>query len=233
MGRLRSLGSRLTRPDQGTPAAGGCGISMHKICIHCKSVVLTQAGEPPRDLKRRRLPRQGGGQDMCGRQVSTRGPWGAHQGWQLGAPPAVSAGPTYVRILAETEDGKPCVPWVENSMRVDDNVLRCAVYMYGSVDDAINGDRRGGTGFSVRVPLVPESPVWILYAVTAEHVVKAGARTVRYNRHDGRTFAKEISLDEWSWPEDGTDIAVAPLVLPWNVIHGNALIPQYHESGDV
>ena len=43
--------------------------------------------------------------------------------------------------------------------RIPDEILECAVYLYGSKDDANRGERFGGSGFFLAVPGVDVEPI--------------------------------------------------------------------------
>lgn len=92
--------------------------------------------------------------------------------------------------------------------RIHDLYADCVVYIYRSMTDAKNGERTGGSGFIVVVPLV-RNPDWAeTYVITNRHVVrKAETPVVRMNRKDGRVEYFQTGKDEWVFHPDGDDIA--------------------------
>lgn len=108
-------------------------------------------------------------------------------------------------------------------MRVDDAILGTVCYMYASRDDALNGDRRGGTGFLVGVPIREDGPI-DLYLVTNRHVLKKGYYSARLNRVDGTFEVIDTQAEWWSVPENGADVAIAAVHGPWHVV-GGTFIP--------
>jgi hypothetical protein len=106
----------------------------------------------------------------------------------------------------------PFYVWERSMPRIHDIYIDCAVYIYGSLSDAKAGERTGGSGFIVSVPVAldPAKGVW-LYVVTNRHVVlKAGTPVVRVNRIDGTPEYHETDKTHWYMHEDGDDIAVSP-----------------------
>ena len=71
--------------------------------------------------------------------------------------------------------------------RIEDKYLECPIYMYASKEDAINGERQGGSGFVVGI-LIPNSKDLFhptVYAVTNQHVIEDKFTAVRINTYSG------------------------------------------------
>jgi len=98
-------------------------------------------------------------------------------------------------------------------MRVDPNVLDCALYLYPSVEDAENGERAGGSGFVVGVPATP-GPGFFIYAVTNRHIIEDARATVVRLNTTANTF-DVLPTDPQSWLShpDGEDVAACTLGL--------------------
>jgi hypothetical protein len=98
--------------------------------------------------------------------------------------------------------------------RIADRFIDCAVYIYGSLDDAKSGQRQGGSGFLVMLPMESILGLAHVYVVTNTHVV-AGAvdPVVRLNRNDGKPEFLETRARQWIPHPDGDDISVLPFTL--------------------
>lgn len=96
------------------------------------------------------------------------------------------------------------------------DVLDCAIYLYPSVDAAVAGERLGGSGFLLTVPMTGEPrsgpSVGVMYAVTNRHVAEQ-ARAMRLNNQDDSVEVLEIEPEAWVSHPDGDDIAVAHIGL--------------------
>lgn len=104
--------------------------------------------------------------------------------------------------------------------RIHDQYTHCAVYIYGSLVDAANGEHYGGSGFLCHVPL-KENPQWgSVYVVTNWHVIEAAKTPViRFNRKDGRVESIPTKLEDWFRHPDGDDVAVLPLDIDYETLH--------------
>lgn len=94
--------------------------------------------------------------------------------------------------------------------RIDDAVLDCTVYLYGSVGDAERGNRIGGTGFLIDVP-APAHGDGLSYVVcvTNRHVVEAGFTVARLNSIARGIVVAEFDERHWTFHAGGADLAVA------------------------
>jgi hypothetical protein len=87
------------------------------------------------------------------------------------------------------------------------HLLDCSFYLYPSVKSAEDGAESGGSGFLVHVQSKHEGFVH-LYALTNKHVVDAGCRFLRLNRHDGKLDVISSEPDAWTPHPEGDDITV-------------------------
>jgi hypothetical protein len=116
------------------------------------------------------------------------------------------------------EDGDAYRIWEKIVPRIDDSVLDCAVYLYHSEQDAIEGAHSGGSGFLVGVPVGWDDDGWKsrprgthIYAVTNSHVIEDGASVIRLNTRKGETKVIDLSRESWIHHPKSDDIAVAPI----------------------
>jgi len=75
--------------------------------------------------------------------------------------------------------------------------LQCSVYFYCSEADAENGERSGGSGFLINVPVEGHEGWGSLYVVTNRHVLNGGGLVLRLNKTEGGT--RVISTDREKW----------------------------------
>jgi hypothetical protein len=95
--------------------------------------------------------------------------------------------------------------------RIKDVFTDCAVYVYGSLGDAKNGEKQGGSGFMVAVPLEKAPDHHWTYIITNRHViVRAKQPVIRLNRKDGTTECFETQSSDWYMHSDGDDVAILP-----------------------
>lgn len=104
--------------------------------------------------------------------------------------------------------------------RIDDDVLDCGIYLYGSEEDALEGEKYGGSGFLVGVPFgydrddfsPNDAPTGHhLYAVTNEHVARCNP-VIRLSTKSGELRAIGL-FGDWVNHQDGDDLSVAPIGL--------------------
>ena len=95
--------------------------------------------------------------------------------------------------------------------RINDQLLDCVIYLYGSRQEAEAGINIGGSGFLVSYPGSPGTePGGFIYAVTNRHIIRSGCSTVRLNTTDGKTDVFEYSPSSWVCSETD-DLAVRAL----------------------
>jgi hypothetical protein len=99
--------------------------------------------------------------------------------------------------------------------RIDDDLLDCVIYLYGSKAEAEAGINIGGSGFLASYPSsMGIDKGGFMYAVTNRHVIRDKCSTVRLNTADGRTDVFEFRQSEWTC-SDTDDLAVK--VLPGSI----------------
>ena len=107
----------------------------------------------------------------------------------------------------------------------EDEILKCAVYLYSSESDAKAGEASGGSGFLIGIPYTTNSQNYHIYAVTAAHVIDAKFTMVRLNTRDGNTRTITYKQGNWVLHPSGDDVAIALLDLgsgeyAYEYIHG-------------
>jgi len=85
------------------------------------------------------------------------------------------------------------------------------VYVYPSRTAAENGERAGGSGFSIAVD-INKYGLKMHYVVTNHHVA-VNARAVRF-RTQGGTLIIDTHPDDWIPHPDGDDVAILPIGMP-------------------
>jgi hypothetical protein len=102
--------------------------------------------------------------------------------------------------------------------RIDDRLLDSVVYLYRSTEEAAASEPKGATGFLVGVPSEESPGRNYIYAVTANHVVKAEnpAPVLRLNKVGGGCGYLDLSPDDWKSHHNLDDVAITgPLRLDW------------------
>lgn len=95
--------------------------------------------------------------------------------------------------------------------RIPDSVLDCAIYLYGSRDDAEAGKRIGGTGFLVSTLSTLRQNKPHVYAVTNKHVM-AHFPVLRVNTKAGGMDVLETESHEWTI-HPSSDLAIIRVLL--------------------
>jgi hypothetical protein len=92
--------------------------------------------------------------------------------------------------------------------RIDDRILECIIYLYGTPGDAERGERVGGSGFFVGIPSEIFPSRSYVYAVTNSHIIReTQSPVIRLNRTDGSFEIVDVPADHWVHHPDGDDIA--------------------------
>ena len=111
----------------------------------------------------------------------------------------------YPLAWTDLEDGLPLVP---------DEILDTVVYLYPDHDSAKAGERAGGSGFVVVVPVQQDPMMGFMYIVTNSHVIREGkAFAIRVNTRDGGMGIIDLTEKGWIYHRDGDDIAILPINL--------------------
>jgi hypothetical protein len=95
-------------------------------------------------------------------------------------------------------------------------MLRCAIYLYMTVEDAENSEKEGGSGFIAAWPFSPGmSSDWAhLYAITNSHVIVEGkAPVIRVNDKQGGKCVLPFRAEDWTLHPNRDDVAVCPLAI--------------------
>lgn len=95
----------------------------------------------------------------------------------------------------------------ENMPRIKDNILKCSVFLYPTKEQAYKGERVGGSGVFVGIPVPGKEPGWFdTYVATNAHVIEEGSTFMRINRLDGGFDV--IEPGAWIPHPNGDDVAV-------------------------
>lgn len=95
---------------------------------------------------------------------------------------------------------------------IPEQFSNCSLYIYKNKADAETGEKSGGSGFLVAIPLIANPEMTQLYAVTARHVVADIPNPVlRLNTLSGTFDLLETNRQRWIWHDD--DVAVYPIDL--------------------
>jgi hypothetical protein len=89
--------------------------------------------------------------------------------------------------------------------------LHCSAYLYPSKQSARDGERFGGSGFLVHVPVEGHEGWGSLSVITNKHVLDSGGLFIRLNTTTGGTDVKETERDEWVDHSNGFDVSAYPL----------------------
>jgi hypothetical protein len=109
--------------------------------------------------------------------------------------------------------------------RIDNQFLDCSIYLYRTKEDAVRGERAGGSGFLVGVMATgtgwlargecPHDQLHHTYAVSNRHVVRGhgdtrlnpGSSIIRLNTHSGESDVLPLRPEDWTI-SDEHDLAV-------------------------
>jgi len=101
---------------------------------------------------------------------------------------------------------QPRMPWI------DPEFLECTIYLYPSEADAEDGNRIGGSGFLISIP-IKDSKISVLCAVTNKHVIDSGNMVARINTVDGRKDIIPLDGMRWFSHPHGDDVTLCPIQL--------------------
>lgn len=111
-------------------------------------------------------------------------------------------------VSRQTERGINYGAWeIQRMPRIPDDLLHCSVYLYPSIEQARTGERLGGSGFIVGIPM-EEVPAMArhIYVVTNSHVVQK-SKVLRLNTVDGAVEFIDTKDMPWKYSEDA-DVAI-------------------------
>ncbi len=98
--------------------------------------------------------------------------------------------------------------------RIHDYIQDCVIYLYPSEDHAVQGEKVGGSGFLVHVPISSNPNHAVIFAVTNKHVIRQGhSPVVRLNNKDGTLAIADFKKEQWIDHPGGDDLAVVPIGL--------------------
>jgi len=118
--------------------------------------------------------------------------------------------------------------------RILDSYTDIAVYVYSCLEDAKRGEKQGGSGFLVAVPLEANPESGDVYVVTNAHVVlEAGTPVLRLNRSDGTTEFIETKRSDWIQHQHGDDVSAFPLSLDFSKLKLSVVLSNLFVSPDL
>ncbi len=93
-----------------------------------------------------------------------------------------------------------------------DGILSATIFLYPSVEMAEKGEKFGGSGVLVSVPMVNRPDLHCIYAVSNWHVAcTGGASVIRYTDIAGHTRIIEKDPSEWVFIPNGPDLAACAI----------------------
>lgn len=98
-------------------------------------------------------------------------------------------------------------------MGIREDLLDCSLYIYDSEVSAMAGERVGGCGFFIGVPLPNDCPLIQLYAVTNKHVINGDCTTLRVNTNSGGFDVVGTRREDWVEHPSGDDVVACPIDL--------------------
>lgn len=108
-------------------------------------------------------------------------------------------------------------------------ILDTVVYLYPDADSAARGERAGGSGCIVVIPVDPKetgerSVFGFMYVVTNSHVIREGkASALRLNTRDGGTGIVHETQDGWIHHPNGDDLAILPINLEYSTVKARGI----------
>lgn len=119
--------------------------------------------------------------------------------------------------------GEPFQVW-RRLPYIDRDYLDCTVYLYPSEAAAEDGEKIGGTGFLLGIPVERTSrDDSVVAIVTNRHVVDNGNTVARLNTASGSITILPLDDAAWFHHPDGDDLTICPINLPAG--HNQKYIP--------
>ncbi len=100
--------------------------------------------------------------------------------------------------------------------RIDDSFIDSVIFIYPSKQAAFDGEKVGGSGVLIGVPLEENSSYKLVYAVTNAHVAlnpNNPSPVIRVNTKDNNFDIIETTQDQWHRHPLGDDLAIMPIRL--------------------
>jgi hypothetical protein len=108
---------------------------------------------------------------------------------------------------------------------ISEDVLDTVVYLYPDPASAAAGERAGGSGCVVVIPVQQDPFVaGFMYVVTNSHVIKEGkASAIRVNTRDGKVGIIHSTTEGWIHHPYGDDVAVLPINLEYEEVKAKGI----------
>jgi len=111
---------------------------------------------------------------------------------------------------------------------IPEEVLDTVVYLYPDAQSAEAGERAGGSGCLVVIPVQQEPLVEFMYVVTNSHVIREGkASAIRVNTRDGGMGIIHSTADGWIHHPDGDDIAILSVNLEYDEVRAKGITEDW------
>jgi hypothetical protein len=107
-------------------------------------------------------------------------------------------------------------------------VLDTVVYLYPDEQSALAGERAGGSGCLVVIPVQQEPLVGFMYVVTNSHVIREGkASAIRVNTREGGMGIIHSTTDGWIHHPDGDDIAILSVNFEYDEVKAKGIPEEW------
>ena len=107
-------------------------------------------------------------------------------------------------------------------------VLDTVVYLYPDEQSALAGERAGGSGCLVVIPVQQEPLVGFMYVVTNSHVIREGkASAIRVNTREGGMGIIHSTTDGWIHRPDGDDIAILSVNFEYDEVKAKGIPEEW------
>lgn len=108
---------------------------------------------------------------------------------------------------------------------ISEDVLDTVVYLYPDAASAAAGERAGGSGCIVVIPVQHDPFIaGFMYVVTNSHVIREGkASAIRVNTRDGKVAIIHSTTEGWIHHPYGDDVAVLPINLEYEEVKAKGI----------
>jgi len=111
---------------------------------------------------------------------------------------------------------------------IPQQVLDTVVYLYTDEASARTGERVGGSGCVVVIPVQDDPLIGFMYVVTNSHVIREGkASSIRVNTRDGGMGIIHSTADGWIHHPYGDDIAILPIHLEYEAVKAMGITEEW------